>query len=60
MQMQLFAEEIDVKQLRWVLISTLELNDLDENEVDELLHEFDKNNDGFIDYAEFQSMLQYS
>ena len=58
--MQLFAEEIDVKQLRWVLISTLELNDLDENEVDELLHEFDKNNDGFIDYAEFQSMLQYS
>ena len=48
---------IDVNQMRFVLQNIQDQSGLDENDIDELIQEVDKNEDGFIDYEEFQSMI---
>ena len=51
------SDMIDVNQMRFVLQNIQDQSGLDENDIDELIQEVDKNEDGFIDYEEFQSMI---
>ena len=51
------ADVIDVRELAFVLRCVKDEAGLDESEIEELIHEVDKNHDGFIDYDEFQDMV---
>ena len=48
---------IDIRELQFVLNSIKSEAGLDDSEIEELIHELDKNQDGFIDYDEFQDMV---